>query len=248
MVRIAMGIRKVIRYTFAEYQRNLWLILIFSVMFIASMLALFLAPTPTYVSLGGTFLRIGSIPELTTSDVAVIIAAYLISLLIFADAITNINLLVKGKRTLTKIPAEVLGGVFRYALKIFFVYTIAMLLVFAVNIATFESSLHSVIYPLASFLIFMAIFFVPPAVVIDDMDTFRAIEVSLRSIPSKWQMIVLWAVAGLAAISITELVLFAVLPPAIAKYLVIALNGLVVIPLLTIFQTQAYMEKYPLSP
>ncbi len=243
-----MGIGKIISYTFREYRRNLWFILLFSAMFIISMLALFLAPGPTYVSLGGTYLRIGSIPELTAVDIAVIVAAYLLSLLIFADAITNINIIIKANRTLSRIPKEIFGGIFKYALKIFFVYTIAMLFVFAVNIATFNDPWHNVIFPLVSFLVFMAIFFVPPAVIIDDMDTFRAIAVSIRMLAQKWRLVLFWAVAGLAAISIIEFFLFLIIPPAIAKYLVIALNGLIVIPVLTIFQTQVYMEKYPLSP
>lgn len=243
-----MGISKIIGYTFTEYRRNLWLILIFSIMFVISMLSLFLAPTPTYVGLGGNFVRIGSLQEMTSADIAVVVGAYLLSLFIFSDAITNINLIVKAKRTLNKIPAEIFGGISKYALKIFFVYTIAMLVMFAVNIALFESKMHDLLYPLASFLIFMAIFFVPPAIVIDDADTFRAVSESMKMLAAKWRLVLFWAISGLAAISIIELISFAILPPSIAKYLVIALNGLVIIPVLTIFQTQAYMEKYPLSP
>lgn len=243
-----MGIRRIVDYTFMEYKRNLWLILIFSVMFIISMLSLFLAPTPTYVSLGGTFLRVGSIPELTIMDIAAIVGAYLFSIFIFADAITNINLLIKAKRTLTKIPSEIFGGAFKYALKIFFVYTIAMLVIFAVNIATFESSLHNIIYPLASFIVFMGIFFVPPAVILDDMDTFRAIATSIKALKTRWSLVIVWAILGVIAISAIEFFSFLVLGAASGKYLVIALNGLLIIPVLTIFQTQVYMEKYPLSP
>lgn len=243
-----MGVEKIINYTVRDYKRNLWLITLFSVMFIASMLALFLAPTPTYVSLGGNFLRIGSIPELTATDISVIVGMYLLSLFIFADAITNINLIIKANRTLNKIPADIFKGIFKYALKIFFVYTMAMLLIFAVNIATFENPVHDIIYPLFSFLVFMGMFFVPPAVIIDEMDTFRAISASLKMVAHKWRLVLFWAICGLVAVSIIELISFAIFPQAIAKYLVIALNGLVVIPVLTIFQSQVYMEKYGLSP
>lgn len=243
-----MGINKIIDYTFKEYRRNLWLILIFSVLFIISMLSLFLAPSPTYASLGGSYLRIGSIPELTAGDIAIIVGAYLLSLFIFADAVTNINLIIKANRTMNKMPKELFKGMFKYALKIFFVYTIAMLLVFAINIATFESTLHDLVYPVASFLVFMAIFFVPPAVIIDDMDTFHAIRASIKMLKAKWRLVLFWAAAGLIAISIIELITFAILPSSIAKYLVIAFNGLVIIPVLTIFQSQLYMEKYALSP
>ncbi len=123
-----------------------------------------------------------------------------------------------------------------------------MLLVFAINIATFESTLHDLVYPVASFLVFMAIFFVPPAVIIDDMDTFHAIRASIKMLKAKWRLVLFWAAAGLIAISIIELITFAILPSSIAKYLVIAFNGLVIIPVLTIFQSQLYMEKYALSP
>lgn len=243
-----MSMKTIIKYTFKEYKKNIWLILVFSVLFIISMLSLFLAPSPTYISFGGTFLRMGSIPELTTLDIAAIIGAYMLSLFIFSDAITNINLIIKAKRTLTTIPTEIFTGIYKYALKIFIVYTIAMLLIFAINIATFESPLHSIIYPVLSFIIFIAIFFVPPAVIIDEMDTFRAVQTSVKAILVKWRLVLVWIIAGLTVISFTELVLFAFIPVEIAKYLIIALNGLVIIPLLTIFQTQVYLEKYPLSP
>ncbi|MEW6528741.1 MAG: hypothetical protein AB1391_02535 [Candidatus Micrarchaeota archaeon] len=243
-----MGIRKVINYTIIEYKKNLWLILIFSVMFVISMFALFFAPMPTYTSLGAVFLRLGSIPILEIVDIVVIIVVYLASLFIFSDAITNINLIIKAKRTLTKISSEVFGGTFKYALKIFLVYTIAMLVVFGINIATFESQAHNLIYPLVSFFVFMAIFFVPPAIVIDDIDSFRAIESSIKALKTKWSLVVMWVIIGLIAITIIEFFSFLILPANIAKYIVIALNCLVLIPLLTIFQTQVYMEKYPLSP
>ncbi|MBU0586827.1 hypothetical protein KJ780_04900 [Candidatus Micrarchaeota archaeon] len=243
-----MGIRKVVLYTIRGYRRNLWIITLLSIMFVASMFALFLSPAATYVSLGGSYIRTTSIPQMSTFDIIVVVAAYLISLFIFADALTNINLIIKANRTVSKIPSEILSGVFKYALKIFFVYTIAALLVFAINIATYDSQLHSFIYPILSLVIFTALFFVTPAIVIDEMDTFQAIAVSIKMIIQKWKLVVAWAILGLLSLSLVEIVLFFILPYDIAKYVIMAFNGLVIIPLFTIFQTQAYMEKYPLSP
>lgn len=243
-----MSIRKVIRDTIKEVRRNTWLIFIFSLMFVISLLALFLAPTPTYVSLGGAFLRVGSIPEMSFMDYIVVIGAYLISLFIFADAVTNINLIIKSNRTLTKIPAETFNGIFKYGLKIFFIYTIAVLLSFSVNVATFDSPFHDIIYSLFSFMVFLAIFFVPPAIVVDEIETFRAIIVSIKMLATKWPLVVVWALVGVFVLSLVELVLFALLPLSIAKYLIILVNGLLIIPVLTILQTQLYLEKYPLAP
>lgn len=243
-----MSLRKVINYTVKEYRRNLWLITILSVMFVVSLLSLFLVPTSTYVSLGGNFIRTTSIPQMSSSDIIIIAIAYLFSLFVFSDALTNINLIIKANRTVSKIPNEMVKGMFKYALKILFVYTIAILFLFAVNIATFDMPLHTVIFPLVSLIVFAAIFFVPPAVVIDDFDTFRAVEVSIKTFKRKWLLVVVWVLMGFISISLVEGILFAIVPYEFAKYIMIALNGLILIPLLTIFQTQLYMEKYALSP
>ena len=243
-----MSLRKIINDTEKEWKRNIWVIFIFSIMFVISMLALLLAPSPTYLSLGGTYMRIGSIPEMSLTDGIVVVLAYLLSLFIFADAITNINLLIKSSRTQNKIPKEVFSGVFRYAVKIFLIYTIAVLLAFSVNVATFDSPYHNIIYPLLSFLFFLGVFFVAPAIVVDDMDTFRAVALSVKMVIAKWKLVLLWLVAALFVISFVELTLFLLTPVSIAKYLVLAVNGLLLIPILTIFQTQVYLEKYPLSP
>ncbi|MDD5337780.1 MAG: hypothetical protein PHS02_04825 [Candidatus ainarchaeum sp.] len=243
-----MSLRKILNDTEKEWKRNTWLIFIFSVMFVISMLALFLAPSPTYLSLGGSFLRVGSIPEMNAMDVAVVVLAYLLSLFIFADAITNINLLIKANRTQNKIPKEIFSGIFKYAVKVFLIYTIAVLLALTVNVATFDSPYHNIIYPLLSFIFFLAVFFVPPAIVVDDMDTFRAVALSAKMVVAKWKLVLLWVVAALFVMSFVELTLFLLIPVSIAKYLVLAVNGLLLIPILTIFQTQVYLEKYPLSP
>ncbi|HOX23114.1 MAG TPA: hypothetical protein PLL10_06585, partial [Elusimicrobiales bacterium] len=229
-----MSLRKIIRDTVKEWRRNTWLVFIFSLMFVISTLALFLAPTPTYLSLGGSFMRVGSIPEMTTLDIVVVAAAYLLSLFIFADAVTNINLIIKANRTLNKIPAEIFSGVYKYALKIFLIYTIAVLLSFAVNVATFDSPIHNIIYPLLSGLFFLAMFFVPPAVVMDEMDTFRAVSVSVKMLLPKWKLVLVWVLAGIVAISLVEFLTFLVFPLSIAKYIVLAANGLLVIPALTV--------------
>lgn len=243
-----MALRKIIRETAKEMRRNIRFIFVFSLMFVISILALLLAPGPTYISLGGTFLRIGSIPEMTALDVAIIVAAYLISLFIFADAVTNINLVIKANRTLSKIPAEIFRGIFRYGAKIFLIYTIAVLLSLAVNIATFESPYHNYIYPAFSLLVFLLIFFVPPAIVIDEMETVRAISLSMKMLAAKWRLVLVWVLLGLFSITFVEYVLFTLIPLPVAPYLMVLLNGLLVIPVLTIFQTELYLEKYPLSP
>ena len=243
-----MGIRKIVSYTFKEYRRNMWLISMLSAMFVISMLPLFLGPTATYISLGGNYISTGSIPVMSLLEIAIIAISYLISLFVFADALTNINLIIKANRTVSKVPKEIFGGIMKYAVKIFFIFTMAVLLLFAINIATFDSGFHSVIYPLASFVVFACIFFVPPAVVIDELDTFRAVGASIGMLRLKWKMVLFWAVMALIAISIIELLVFAVIPYEFAKYLMVAVNGLIIIPIFTIFQTQAYMEKYPLSP
>lgn len=111
------------RYAWDFYRKRLGLIVIFSIPFILAFLIPALVPAPTYVSLGGVFLRIGSIPEFSVVDLAITAIAYALAVFVISDTIVNINIIVRSKRTLTSIKHEVMQAVGSYAMRIFYIYT-----------------------------------------------------------------------------------------------------------------------------
>ena len=229
------------------YCNRLNLILVFSIPFIIAYLLLLLVAAPTFVTLGATMLRTVSIPDLSYFDIGIAVLAYLFSFYIIAASIVNVNLVVRSKRTLTQIKDEVITAMGSYAVTIFYVYTIMLILTYIINLLTYESGLRTLLYPLATFLLSFLLFFVPPAVVIDHEDSVGAIKKSVRMALRRPHFVILWSVLGLIVLMILKVLADLLLPGSFAGSAVLLLNSLFVLPFLIIFQTQLYMEKYPLA-
>jgi len=229
------------------YLKRLGIILIFSLPFIFAFLIPVLVPAPTYTALGGVFLRTGSIPEISLTDIVITAVAYALAVFVIADTIVNINIVIRSKRTLTAITSEVVSAMGRYAGRIFAIYTIILLLLFAVQVLTYETPLKTWIYPLFGFALSYLLFFVPPAVVIDNADLGKAIATSVRMALKSPAYILIWAFTAFFSLSIVTLLSDLVFLNPYSGYFVLLVNSLVLLPFLTILQTQMYMEKYPLA-
>src|SRR4030095_4578828 len=160
------------RYATQFYLKRLGLIVIFSIPFILSVLILGPLSAPNHPGIGGVFVppRRGSLPELSLLDVILTAVAYALSVFIVADTIVNINIVVRSKRTLTSIRHEIMQAMGTYATRIFYIYTMMLLLLFIAQLLTFDNPYQSLIYPLFAFVLSSLLFFVPPAVVIDNSD------------------------------------------------------------------------------
>ncbi len=229
------------------YFQRLKLIELFSIPFILAFLIPTLVPAPTYISLGGVFLRTGSIPELSMLDFLFTAAAYAVAVFIIADTIGNINIIIRAKRTMTSIGYEVLQAMGSYAMRIFYVYTLILLVLFILQLVTYENPLQPLIYSLVSFVLVFLLFFVPPAVVIDNSDTPTAIKRSITMALRNPHLVLFWSALSLLAVSIISVVVDLVVPSPYSSYVVLIANCLIILPYLTVLQTQMYMEKYPLS-
>jgi hypothetical protein len=240
-------ISRTFKYAIEFYMKRLGLIVIFSIPFILAFLIPVLVPAPTYVALGGVFLRTGSLPELSLADIIVTVIAYALAMFVFVDTIVNINIVVRSKRTLTAITHEVFSAFSTYALRIFFVYTVIMVIMFVTQILTYEHPLQSWIYPLVGFAIMFLMFFVPPAVVIDNSDVPAAMRRSMEMALKNPHFVILWAFITLLSISVIKIVADLVFSNPFSGYFVLLTNSLLILPFLTVLQTQMYMEKYPLA-
>jgi hypothetical protein len=238
---------RVFRYATDFYLKRLKLIVIFSIPFILASLLLFLVAAPTYLALGSVFLRTGSIPELSILDLALAAVAYVLAVFIISDTIVNVNIVVRSKRTLTSIKTEVLAALEKYATRIFYIYTLMLLLLFVVQLLLYENPLAPWLYPLFAFILSFLLFFVPPAVVIDNSDTPTAIRRSVQMALRNPTFVIIWTLLGLISLSVVELFAQLVFPSPFSGYFILLVNSLIVLPYLILLQTQMYMEKYPLA-
>lgn len=238
---------KLLDYSWSFYKDRLGLTILFSIPVLAAFLIPIFVPVKSYLTLGGVFIRTGSIPDISFFDLLVTVISYLLSILIFADSIVNINLIIKSRRTKTPISLDLVSGFFNYATKILYLFIILILLVFAFQIGTFELPFHDIIFSLVLLMLSLITFFVAPAIVIDNMDTLTAVWSSYRLITKKGLFVIYWTLLGLIILSAVSVILSAILPSSVSPYLVLLINSLFIFPFLTILQTQLYMEKYPLA-
>ncbi|RLG20264.1 hypothetical protein DRN67_00360, partial [Candidatus Micrarchaeota archaeon] len=113
---------EVLRHAVNAYTRNLKLMLFFSIPALLAFLIPILSPLPTYIAVGGTYLRTSSLPELTQFDIALMALSFLASLFLISFATAAINMVVKSQRTLTNIRQEVIAGIEKYVLRIFWLF------------------------------------------------------------------------------------------------------------------------------
>lgn len=236
----------VLKLTASAYLQNWKMVVFFSVPFLLAFLIPLLAPTPTYSTLGAAFLRTGSMyVDLTGFDVAIIVAAFLVSLFLVAFAIVGLNLLIKSQRTFTNIKTEVLEGIERYVITIFWIYLTAWVLMLLVNLVGYEFGVNQWLSPIFGLLISLPLFYAPTAIVIDEQRPFRAMESSLSMIRKRFTLFLLWIILGIAVLSFID-VAFIFLKGIIPypRYLLLVVNALVVLPFLIMLQVQIYLTKY----
>ena len=250
---------EVIQHSIEAFGKNAKLVLFFSVPFLLAFAIPLLSPMPTYVSIGATFLRTGSMfIDLTYFDVGLIFVSSLASLFLISFALVSINLVIKSQRTMTNIRTEVLEGIEKYTMTIFLLYTLTLVLSLAVLLLSHEYQLDDLATPLFSFFVSLLLFYAPAAVVIDDLRPVEALKMSLYMIRRKFLLFVLWLLVGFILLSVIDEV-FILLPPVLTsimnsfgvaidvtwgRYVVLVLNSMLVMPFLVILQTQSYLTKY----
>ncbi|MFN7990647.1 MAG: hypothetical protein U0R44_00660 [Candidatus Micrarchaeia archaeon] len=241
------SIPRIFRYAAEFYFNRLGLIVIFSIPFILSILILVLVPAPTYQAIGGVFLRTGSLGDISLLDVIIITVGYALSVFMVADTIVNINIVIRSKRTLTTIKHEVVQAVGSYATRIFYIYTLALLLTVILQLITYENPLQSWIYSILSLALSFLLFFVAPAVVIDNSNTPKAIRRSVAMSLRNPHLFLLWSFIGLFLVSLVKIAADLAFSNPFSTYFVLLVNSLLILPFLVVLQTQMYMEKYPLA-
>ncbi|MFH1448725.1 MAG: hypothetical protein ABIG39_07725 [Candidatus Micrarchaeota archaeon] len=236
---------EVLDHTFKALRMNMNWIVFFSVPFLLAFTIPLLTPLPSYIAMGGTFLRTGSIPNMSGFELGIVILASLLSIFFISFALVSINILIKHKRTFTQIPKEVIDGIENYTLSLFWILVTSEILYFVVYLIAYEYSVQNVAGPLFTFIVSLGLFYAPAAIVIDDMRPFRAVQASFRHIYRKPMLFFIWmliAFIALMSLDILSVVLKDSLP--FGRYLFLVVNSVILLPFLIVFQTQIYLTKY----
>jgi hypothetical protein len=233
----------IISHSLAAYAKNIKLISFFSIPALIAFLIPTLVNTPVFSALGGTFLRTGSIPDMSGPELAIVLFGLLISLYLMSFAIVNINIVIKSQRTGTSIKKEVLKGITGYTLNVFILFLLGTLALFLIQLLTFEFNAQSWLAPILSLLVWLPLFYAPAGLVIDDLRPFRAAQKSFSMVFSKIHYFALWLIAALLLLSILDIAALSLLPHKMGSFAVLLLNSLLLMPMLIVFQTQIYMIK-----
>ncbi|MCX6772501.1 MAG: hypothetical protein NTV88_01890, partial [Candidatus Micrarchaeota archaeon] len=182
----------IISYSIGSYFKNIKLISFFAISALIAFLIPLLVNTPVFSALGGTFLRTGSIPDTTAADLGVIIIAVLISLYLASFAMVNINIVIKAQRTGTSIKNEVMKGITGYTLNVFLFFLLGTIALLIIQLLTFELGAQTWLAPILSLIVWLPLFYAPPALVIDELRPWRAAQKSFNMIFSKLPFLLLW--------------------------------------------------------
>jgi len=234
----------ILQLSFKAYRENIRLISFFSIPSLIAFLIPAMVNTPVFSALGGSFLRTGSIPDMTGADLGVVIFGVLVSLYLVSFAIVNINLVIKSQRTGTNIKKEVLRGITGYTLNVFSLFLLGTIALLIIQLVTFEMGAQKWLAPLLSLLVWLPLFYAPAALVIDDMRPYRAAQKSVSMILSKLPYFLLWLVIAFALLALFDAAALALLPHKMGSLAVLLLNSLLLMPFLIVLQTQIYMSKY----
>ena len=235
---------KILRYSVDSYLRNLKLILFFSIPLLIAFLIPIYVQMPSFLALGGIYLRTGSIPDMTYVDAGIMILSFMVSLFLISFAIVDINLIVKSERTTLKIRKEVIDGIGKYTVHVFWIFLTVELVLLIIQLIALEYGIQEIASPILSFIVFLPVFYAPAALVIDDLRPWRALEKSVSMIFSKFFYFMIWLLIGFVLLSFFDLVLLSLFPTGVGSLLMLAVNSIFILPYLVVLQTQMYMTKY----
>lgn len=233
-----------LNHTWQVYKRNFGLIMAMALPGLFGLLIPLVAGTPAFVSIGGAYLRTGSIPDLDPFSAGLMLVSLLVSLFLMSFAIVNINLVIKSQRTLTQMGQSVLRSLTTTTISVFWVYLITVLILFITQLLTFEMDGQQFVVPLVTLAVGLATLFMPTAMVIDELRPYRALERSVGMVLKKGPLVLFWLGALLLAISIVTGLLLWLAPHPWGSWLVIIFNSLFVTPFMVVLLGQIYISKY----
>lgn len=232
---------------YETYRENLSLVLIFSIPFIIAFLIPLFVPLPTYVSIGGIFLRSASIfTNLNPIGLTVIIASFLFSLLFMSFAFVAISLIVKSRRTRLKISRRSIQGIEKYIGRVFLLFIFYAVMIAIANVVGYLIGYETLLTAVVGFFAFIPMFYAPSAIVVDEQRMGRALKNSVRLVVKDPLYFVIWLVAITVLLSVVDAAAIFATGTFLSRYIVLLVSSLFILPFFVIFQAEAYMKRFPI--
>ncbi|MEK6923913.1 MAG: hypothetical protein AABW54_01585 [Candidatus Micrarchaeota archaeon] len=245
-----MSFVKLASNAFGAFKDNWKSVVLFSVPFLLAFpLAVLL---PNYPALGGIFLRPGSLgTDVSAGGIALMLAAVAASMLLFSLAVVAINSVVKSRRTLTKLKQWDFERMETATLRMFGVYLVTFIAVFAFNLLLFQLRVAEqprlILYALFSLAAYAAVLFAPQAIVLDNRGIEQSIVMSSRCAAGKLAETAAFVILALVLMGVNAAVFTSLqssLPWAI--FIGVLTNSLLILPFLELLKVQIYLSKYSL--
>jgi hypothetical protein len=240
----------VIQATFVAYFKNIKQVLFFSFAFLITFLIPIFAGMPTFIALGGIFLRSGGIfLTLTLKDSLVITFSMIASLFFLSIGIVAINLLIKAQKTYTRTSKSKLKEFSVYTFKVFSILLIFSFFQIAFSLLGYLYNLQEIMYLLV-FILSLFIFYAPAGIVIDELSIKNSLAYSIKFIFKKLSYLLVWLIFGGCMVALVTFVCSSiqgfVFGFPLGEFLALAINSFFVAPILIILQAESFLRKYPL--
>jgi hypothetical protein len=237
----------VLTRTWNTYRANLGLVLLSAVALIISFLIPVFAALPTFNDLGGVFLRTSSIYlNLNIFNSAVIIVAFLFSLIFISFALVMINVVVKHSRTRTKIKTAVLNSLEKYTGIVFVTLLIYAIIVFAANILTYNTGYSAPITAIVALILTPLIFYAPSSIVIDEKGLFRAMKASMSFFFKQFDYFIIWLIVAILLFTVLDFVFIHAFGTVASRYVMLIVSSVFVLPFLMLMQGEMYLNRFGL--
>ncbi len=211
------------------------------------LLLLIFISRPTYLAMGGLFLRTSDILAANPLDLLISLVAVLLSLALFTLSFVLIAAHVKAKRTMSSLSFKLLEERFlENSFAVGLVFTLFFAFSFLIQVFSLVVN-HLVLLHLFSFLVFMTFLFVPFSVVIDNYSLSLAINKSLSLIQRKPSLPLIWFAVLFSLFVIEHAFSLLLFGYGIGSYISFLIVAFILLPFSVIFGAHLYMDRYPLS-
>jgi hypothetical protein len=237
----------VLQHAIETYGSHLSLILLFSIsLIIASIIPIF-AAFPTYNDMGGIFIRNASISyNVTPLTAAVIVFSTIFSLLFFSFGIVAINVVVKHKRTYSRIKKEVINGLERYTAKVFAVLLLFTAVIILMDMVSYAYSIPFYIIAIIGLVLTPLFFYAPSSIVIDDNGMARAMRASVKHFFKRLDYVGLWLLVAIVLLTAIDAIFIGISGIALSRYALLIINALFILPFLILLQSECYLRRFGL--
>jgi hypothetical protein len=235
---------KIIVESFKDYFRSKYLLLISIAIGLLAFILFYIIPDSVFFSVLGVFIRISKVAEVSLLELLFLMLVYtifsfLLSLIFFVTVVK-----VKELRT-SYIRYEIVKDIWQRRFADLFMFFLSLFFIhFALSVFSYTNSID---LTLLQMIIFYILFFVPYAMIIDDVGLFEAFKTIYRFKKDLFLYPIFHAIVIGLIINLLVFLLKLFLETEIVRIVLFWINTIFLIPFAIILGANLYMQKYKLS-